>query len=71
MTDKATGLIDKYRVERTDGKPVNWCFVLEDKDPLAIPALRAYAEAAKAAGYEALWGDLLGRIEWLVEAQDE
>lgn len=30
MSDKTVGLIEKYRVERTDGKPVGWCFVLQD-----------------------------------------
>lgn len=58
MSDKTIGLIEKYQVERTDGKLVRWCFVLEDTDPLAVPALRAYADAAEQAGYVALASDL-------------
>lgn len=58
MGDKTIGLIGKYHVERTDGKPVEWCFVLQDTDPLAIPALIAYADAAEAAGYGPLAADL-------------
>jgi len=54
MTSKDMGLIEKYRVERTDGKPVRWCFVLEDTDPLAVPALQAYAKAAEDSGYRSL-----------------
>lgn len=61
MTSKELGLIEKYIVERVDGKLVRWCFVLEDTDPLAVPALQAYADAAEAAGYVALASDL--RVE--------
>jgi hypothetical protein len=56
--DKTVGLIHKYDVQRVDGKPVGWVFVLEDKDPLTIPALRAYADAAELAGYGPLAADL-------------
>lgn len=58
MTSKDAGLAIRYRVERVDGKPVDWCFVLQDTDPLALPALRAYASAAREAGYAALARDL-------------
>lgn len=58
MTSKDLGLIEKYQVERTDGKPVRWCFVLEDTDPLAPAALRAYASVAEAIGYVELAYDL-------------
>lgn len=58
MSDKERGLFHKYNVTRTDGKPVNWAFVLEDKDPLAIPALQAYESAARQKGYIALAEDL-------------
>lgn len=72
MEDKDLGLIEKYVVERADGKLVRWCFVLEDTDPLAVPALRAYADAAEQAGYVKLATDLrieadrmpLPRLEW-------
>lgn len=53
-----SGLYRKYRVERVDGKPVDWCFVLQDTDPLAVPALLAYAKAAEAAGETTLAFDL-------------
>lgn len=39
-----TGLIGKYRVERLDGKPVDWAFVLQDTDPYTPYALMAYAK---------------------------
>ena len=67
MTTKEAGLIEKYRVERTDGKPVEWAFVLQDTDPLAIPALEAYADAAEAEGYEALADDLRDKVVELRE----
>ena len=38
-----------------------WAFVLEDTDPLAVPALLAYADAAEASGYLALASDLRER----------
>lgn len=53
MTSEGLGLIDTYRVERTDGKPVGPCFVLEyDKDPLAAAPLLLYAYVARHAGWE-------------------
>lgn len=58
LSDNTVGLIEKYRVERVDGKPVGWSFVLEDKDPLTPIALRAYAAAAYVAGYHQLSSDL-------------
>lgn len=53
MSDKTKGLYEKFSVARTDGSSEPGgrhenCryFVLDlDHDPLAIPALRAYAEA--------------------------
>ena len=62
MTSKDVGLIRKYDVQRVDGRSVQWCFVLEDTDPLAAVALRAYAEAAEEAGYRELAGDLRAKI---------
>ena len=67
MPDKGVGLVDTYQVERAihayqvarlDGKPVGWCFVLEEHDPLAVGALFAYCEAAAATGYDVLAADL-------------
>jgi hypothetical protein len=41
-----SGLKHKYNVERVDGKPVGFCFVLEpERDPYARSALRHYAIA--------------------------
>ena len=59
------GLYDKYVVLRMDHKHVHWAFVLEGTDPLAIPALEAYAKAAFVAGYFVLSGDLKDKIEEL------
>lgn len=62
---KATGLYDKYRVERTDGSSApggKHCncqyFVLDlDHDPHAIAAIRAYADSCEA-DYPLLAADL-------------
>ena len=69
MSDSKTrGLYDRYSVERRDGRPVTWCFVLEDTDPLIGPALVAYAATAYAAGYERLCRDLVRKLNSLGEA---
>lgn len=47
--DQERGLYGKYHVEKVNGKPVGECFVLEEHDPNAVPALRAYYDAAKEA----------------------
>lgn len=54
------GFYQKYQVTRTDGKPVGKTFTLEfERDPFAMSALEAYADAAEAAGgYDALVSDL-------------
>jgi hypothetical protein len=62
MSSKDTGLISKYIVDRWDGKPVGWCFVLEGKDPLAWPALLTYADMAEGAGYLELAKDLRAKV---------
>lgn len=67
MDEQRAGVIEKYTVKRngdTSGKhDVCWFFVLDIKhDPLAETALIAYAEAAKAAGYQALRDDLYDRV---------
>ncbi len=67
MTDNESGLYSKYAVIRYDRKPVTWAFVLEDKDPLAIPALQAYRNAAIDAGKRALANDLTVQIMRLRE----
>lgn len=56
--DTQRGLYGKYRVEKVNGKPVGECFVLEASDPLAIPALHAYADYC-AAAYPQLAADLI------------
>lgn len=51
MDDKSRGLYHKYKVERTDGKLVGICLVLELKDPNAWQAMRQYAATVRACGY--------------------
>jgi len=70
MSDKEKGLYEKYSVERYDGKPVAWALVLEDKDPLAIPALKAYAAAAKEAGYEKRAADITSKLSCIQVESD-
>jgi hypothetical protein len=55
--DTERGLYGKYRVEKVNGKPVGECFVLEQHDPHAIAALRAYADSC-AGNFDSLAFDL-------------
>jgi hypothetical protein len=48
MGSPKEGLTAKYFVSRVDGKPMGWCFVLEESDPATPSALHAYATAIKA-----------------------
>jgi hypothetical protein len=69
MSDKNRGLYQKFNVSRTDGSSKRGgkhyeCqyFVLDlSHDPLALPAIEAYAKAAGRAGYQVLADDL-GKI---------
>jgi len=64
--DKSKGLYQKFKVHRTDGSSKRGSkhhecryFVLDlTHDPLALPAIEAYAKAAGRAGYQALADDL-------------
>lgn len=59
------GYYEKYKVERTDGKPVGMTFTLEvEKDPYAIPALRAYQRALAVAAPQ---HPLVADLTWLIE----
>lgn len=59
MGDRNTGLIHKYDVRRTDGKPItHGCIVLEWDDPNARKGIKAFSEAVRADGYESLADDL-------------
>jgi hypothetical protein len=51
-------LYEKYRVERTDGKPVGAAIVLEFKDPIAKVGIRAWAEEMERHGYEQVAADV-------------
>lgn len=52
------GLYGKYEVRRRDGKPMNWCFVLEIHDPIARVALSFYAAECVRVGKLKLARDL-------------
>lgn len=66
MGQKEKGIYEKFRVERTDGTSTpgqkhDGCFyfVLDiNHDPHAVPALKAYADAAQADGYDLLAIDI-------------
>jgi len=59
MELKEKGLFHKYYVERVDGKPMGFAFVLEPaRDPMAAEALSLYAVLADEAGYKELAKDL-------------
>ncbi len=56
----------KYLVKRRDGTVVSWPnFVLGAKDPAAPAALRAYADAGEAAGFNA---DFVAGVRRLAES---
>lgn len=70
MSDKETGLFQKFIVQRTDGEdhvtgkhPHCDLFVLDlTHDPLARKALHTYINAAMAAGYVPLAHDLADKL---------
>lgn len=55
-------------IQRTDRRPISWCFILESGDPLAIPALIAYENTARMAGRGPLADDLFDQVERQVDA---
>jgi hypothetical protein len=61
--NKDKGILPKYNVSRTDGKPTGFCFVLDvSRDPIAIEALSAYAMHARHAGYTKLADELAVQV---------
>lgn len=60
--DKDRGLYDKYIVERTDGKTLGPCVVLELDDPNSWEALTLWSNTVRKAGYEELGLDVLQLI---------
>lgn len=59
----------KYLVQRRDGSVPDWpWFVLGARDPAALPALEAYADAAERAGLDSVYVADIRRMrdEWLV-----
>lgn len=65
--DLERGIYDKYRVERTDGRGVGRCVVLELDDPNTWDALLTWANSVEAEGYVALATDVR---KWVLTAQD-
>lgn len=66
MASKDIGLIDKYYVERTDGKIKENAryFVLDlNNDPGAVPAIVSYMGWAEENGYVELAADLESLLE--------
>jgi hypothetical protein len=61
--DRSRGIYQKYRVERTDGKPLGPCVVLELKDPYARTGILAWAAMVGAAGYDQLAADARRWVE--------
>lgn len=57
------GLYKKYNVERADGKPIEWCFVLDKKDPAIEPILRKIIECYLRDDRKALAMDLIDQFE--------
>lgn len=63
MSDREKGFYEKYKVERTDGKPTSGAVVLEFKDPNARVGIKAFAIACRLDGYHVLANDLLIECE--------
>lgn len=56
---KSIGLVDKYQVTRTDGRPMKGpAIVLEWADPNSLPALQTWASTVRAKGFTALADDV-------------
>ena len=62
MTNKKLGLIDKYKVERHDGKPVDYGIFLEFKDPIAREGIKKWANEMRKNGYNACATDVWNKI---------
>lgn len=72
MSDKNTGLIEKYIVERLDGKPLKGgCIVLEFGDPNAWAAIDVWAATVDNAGYAALAADVRRLVDFHRATADE
>ncbi|MEJ9080740.1 hypothetical protein WKY82_20190 [Gordonia malaquae] len=67
---RTAGLTGKYRVERIDGKPVDWAFVLQDTDPFTPVALLAYAGACEGS-YPVLARDLRQKVADLQNSAEQ
>lgn len=57
--NKERGLYEKYKVERTDGKSIGQCFVLELDDPNSWDALIIWSNTLRHDGYEELAWDVI------------
>ncbi len=69
MNDRQQGLVEKYRVERRDGKPLKGgCIVLEFGDPTAWPAIKTWANTVEADGYSVLAADVRARLDAAADA---
>lgn len=61
--DKNRGLYGKYKIERTDGRPVGQCIVLEVDDPNTWNAITVWAATVLREGYQVLGLDALELVE--------
>lgn len=63
VSSREEGLIEKYRVDRLDGKQIkDGCIVLEWSDPNARVGIAAFAKAVRQDGYGKLADDLEGKL---------
>ncbi len=60
MSDKTTGLYQRFKVERLDGRHAHCKYLVLDldHDPLAREAAETYAQAARKAGFVQLSVDI-------------
>lgn len=60
---KNKGLVKKYNVERTDGKPIkHGCIVLEFGDEIAHKAIEQWAISMRDAGYSKVYLDVTDKL---------
>lgn len=62
-SSRQKGLMQKYKVDRRDGKPIkDGCIVLEWSDPNARAGISAFAKAVRQDGYDKLADDLEAKL---------
>lgn len=62
MSKKDVGLYQKYKIKRTDGKPVSLAIVLEFHDPIARVGIYNWAREMMRQGYTQVYHDVMKEL---------